>query len=266
MIQLWVIVVIALTGCDRQNDNFDKYIRNGERIYIGKLDSVTVLSGINKFKVLAYTSDPRIEQMSIYWSDRGDSVNIPVPKHEADEPISVVVDKGEMPLQEQNYVLEFVNFDCYGNKSITVEGIIEVYGDYYLSQLYNLRTNCELDKAANKLTIQFYPRRINSEQEVYIIYRNKDNGWTRVRYTRNEIDNDLAGELVLDSSVLSENTEDCEVYLQTVFVPEEGCIDTVYMPKRVLTSKIKVANLEDSEEVQRILQDECLKIFPMMAE
>jgi hypothetical protein len=42
-----VIAVFAMmVSCSGQNDNFDQYLENGERVYIGKLDSCKVFSGV----------------------------------------------------------------------------------------------------------------------------------------------------------------------------------------------------------------------------
>lgn len=267
------VISSLLIGCTGQNDNFDQYLRNGERVYIGKVDSAEVFSGINRFKVRVYSSDVRIAKMRVFWALHSDSVEFNIPAHDKNVPLEFIIDKGTQPLPERDYVLQFVNYDDAGNRSMNYEALTNVYGDYFISQLYNFKTDVALKTNAligNMLTVAFSPKVSNSEAGVYIIYLNKDSNWVRTYYSRDNIDNDdkaarpeLVGRvLTLDKKVLPANKNDIRVYMQSVFVPDETSIDTVYMPSKKIVSSIAAADLTDKQSMETILSNDCVKLYP----
>lgn len=271
---LSVFILFALiVGCTGQNDNFDKYLENGERVYIGKLDSVKVFSGINRFKVRVWSSDRRIERMRIFWGLKSDSVEFEIPPHDRTDSLEFVIDKGTLPLPERDYVLQFVNYDAYGNNSMITEALTNVYGETFINDLYNWRTDVALKSnpiTGNMLQITFSPKISNSEYGVYVLYVNKDGNWERKFYTRQEIEvNDkekhpeLSGRtLTFDKNTLPANKEDIRFYMQSVFVPDETCIDSVYMPSKKIESIIKNADLADKASMESLVKTECVQLYP----
>lgn len=81
-LKAWALLglTISLASCGDQNEVFQKYLDQGERIYISIADSLTVLPGnqraIVKWKV---DSDPKLKDCVLKWSD-ADSVIVPIEK------------------------------------------------------------------------------------------------------------------------------------------------------------------------------------------
>jgi hypothetical protein len=68
------LVTSTLLSCTKWDD-YKKYTADGEIIYAGKLDSVKVLSGKNRVRVVGkLNADPKISSVKIFWNQNADSL------------------------------------------------------------------------------------------------------------------------------------------------------------------------------------------------
>lgn len=119
--------LLLLTAC-RKQDDYKKFIKDGEILYTGKADSLLVRAGRNRVQLSwLLISDPKISQSKIYWNNRQDSMLIAIKRTSGVDTIRVFIDK----LEERAYTFEVYNFDKDGNTSVRTEGNGFVYGKMY---------------------------------------------------------------------------------------------------------------------------------------
>ena len=126
-----VLAIIGLFGCSGMNESIEPYLSQGEIIYISKSDSAFVYPGRERFMVQFYMSDPRATEMHIYWSQRADSLIIPISEEDKGKAIDVYVGTATSPIAEGNYTVELITHDALGHTSIVDEKVVNVYGEVF---------------------------------------------------------------------------------------------------------------------------------------
>ncbi|MCG8475771.1 MAG: hypothetical protein MI784_09905 [Cytophagales bacterium] len=143
----FILCASLLFCCDGMNEIHEKYLQ-GERVYLGKIDSIKLEVGLYKVKVDWWLNqDPKIEKTVIYWNHRKDSLVVPVggkPQY------SAVIEN----LKETSYTFEMVNKNKYGELSIAEEMSAFVYGDRYMNSLRNRKIK-KVNTYANKAVIHW---------------------------------------------------------------------------------------------------------------
>ena len=117
-----VVSFILYSSCDDMNDIHQKYVDRGEKVYLGKVDSIKSFSGMNRVKLTWYiTADPKIESTIIYWNMRKDSVIKTFTRTQPGvQKDSIVIEN----LPENTHVFNFRNVNATGASSLfsTVAG------------------------------------------------------------------------------------------------------------------------------------------------
>ena len=135
VIYIIAIAVLSLMvySCYDMNDISEKYIVDGEIIYIAKVDSAKTYSGFNRV-ILSFVlgSDPKISEVLIYWNSKKDSLLVDMDNAAPQDTITVPLD-----LPEKDYLFEIYTLDDKGNRSVKVQVVGKVYGDSYRSTLTN---------------------------------------------------------------------------------------------------------------------------------
>lgn len=128
------ILLAGFTACSKMDDTYKEFIKNGERIYIGKADSVKIYPGKDRLKIrwLAI-SDPRIVRVKIYWNNRTDSTEVQVNRTVDIDTVDVMLEN----MAEGDYSFDIITFDNKGNTSIPVNAVGKVFGDQYQQSLLN---------------------------------------------------------------------------------------------------------------------------------
>ncbi len=128
-----LVTLLLYSSCDKMNDIQKEYEDRGEKVYLGKVDSIKAFSGVNQVKLTWYmTADPKIQKTIIYWNMRNDSIVRPfsrtTPGLQKD---SIVIQN----LPEDTHVFEFRNVNDAGETSLisTASGI--VWGEEYKNGL-----------------------------------------------------------------------------------------------------------------------------------
>lgn len=133
---LWIALIsLLLMQCESMTDTYQKYIDEGEKLYLGKTDSLIAMPGIGRIKLKWYVnSDPKIEETIIYWNMRQDSVVKTFQRKEEGMQTDSIIIEG---LAEGLYTFELYNRNVRGDRSLfsSVQG--EVYGENFISGLKN---------------------------------------------------------------------------------------------------------------------------------
>ncbi|MBF4470533.1 MULTISPECIES: DUF4998 domain-containing protein [Flavobacterium] len=130
----FLLAAVTISSCTSMDDGYKDFIKDGEISYTGKIDSLHVYSGKNRVQVKGlFISDPKITECRIYWDNRKDSVVVPVTRTQGIDVLDVIING----LVENVHNFEVRTFDKLGNTSIPVYKIGTVYGDRYITSLYN---------------------------------------------------------------------------------------------------------------------------------
>jgi hypothetical protein len=127
------VLGVTLATCTKTKNNaYKDYLKGGEIVYPGRVDSVIVQAGNKRARIVAVLgNDPLVNKLRIYWNNKADSIEAPV-DHSTDS-IKVVIPN----LREGNYNFTVHTFDQAGNKSVVAHAAGNVYGDSYISSLSN---------------------------------------------------------------------------------------------------------------------------------
>lgn len=132
-------VVIVFIGCSDMNDLHNKYLKDGERIYLGRIDSVHIYPGNQRVKFRYWVSDPRVKSVLLFWVPENDSVKININKTLSTDSFDITIGglNGLKSIQEGNYTFKIITSNDDGDYSLPFEKIINIYGETYRSTLLN---------------------------------------------------------------------------------------------------------------------------------
>jgi hypothetical protein len=222
---LWII--IAACSCSRMNDLHDEYLKDGEILYTGKVDSATVFAGERRVMLRYYTSDPKAKNLIIYWNFRNESKQLAIPAKNATDPVDVWIE----PLEEGPVYFELVTLDeNMQNKSVPYSVDGTAYGDMFRSTMMNRNLRSIIrDYYDNNVTIGWYNADTRS---IGVELRYTDRSGATVEYTV------PPGEGV---TVFTDVAVDAEyIQYRTVYMPEPTAVDVFYTGWRqidILTGK-----------------------------
>lgn len=152
--QLLTVPLLAagMAGCSKMNDLHDKYLREGETIYVSRLDTVNLRAGNGRVVLRYVNNDPKVAKMIVYWRTRQDSAVLEVPPATGDTLEAVVPD-----LAEDGYNFELITMNKESKfRSVPYEINGNVYGSRFQASLYNRGVSSrELIDAENTLTVRW---------------------------------------------------------------------------------------------------------------
>ena len=126
------MLLVAALACETNYETFEKFTKDGEKIYVGTPDTVLVGQGFNKLRFrVAVNADPKIKKGVLSTTDK--SV-----EHEfAFERAKIGSDtiSFDLDIPEGEYTFSLYLMDAEGNTSIKREVSAKVYGERYQSGL-----------------------------------------------------------------------------------------------------------------------------------
>lgn len=201
-------LALALASCGDQNEVFQKYLDQGERVYISIADSLTVLPGneraVVKWKVDA---DPKLKDCVLKWNDT-DSVVVPINKT-GEQWLSTTIDK----LPEGELTFAAYTRDVYGNKSLTSEKAKRIYGESYISSLLNRSVASVEATSSDNTKITWYS--MTGCVGVNLTYTNNQG---------KEVTRFVPGSE--QETVLTDAQLGTDFSYTSLFVPTDECVDT----------------------------------------
>lgn len=125
-----------LLGSCTKADDYKKFLRDGDIVYAGTLDTVIAQSAKNKINMaMRLGTDASVTLIKIYWNDKQDSVQLDIARPAATNVVNLLIPN----LTPGSYNFQIYTFDSNGNSSVvkTASGIS--YGEDYELSLVNRR-------------------------------------------------------------------------------------------------------------------------------
>lgn len=133
-ILLAILPLAAIFSCQKMNDLHDKYLVNGEDIYICKPTECVAQAGYEKIKITYKYSDVRTGKISVTW--RGGSILEDVPENSLGEECVLMLED----LPEDTYTLSVKMWSADETfYSVPIELQVTTFGEYYVSGLQNAK-------------------------------------------------------------------------------------------------------------------------------
>jgi hypothetical protein len=123
-------------SCSKMDDTYDDFIKDGEIVYTGRVDSVRPWPGNNRIYLsMLLISDPKISKVKVFWNtgSQSDSTEKEVQRSAGIDTVWFSFNK--MP--EGTFTFNIYTFDKLGHKSVKTDIIGDVYGEKYIAQLVN---------------------------------------------------------------------------------------------------------------------------------
>ncbi|MDR3246461.1 MAG: hypothetical protein LBT50_08525 [Prevotellaceae bacterium] len=200
-----------IAGCSEMDDTQREYLDRGEKIYVGKIDSLTVHGGHNRVKITglmyyAYSA----EKCIIRWKTDlvNDSITVSLAGLSAQDTFSVVI-----ALDEGTYQFFVQTYDREGNKSLNEECYGYSYGNQFILQ------------ASSKLISQMKPE----PSGITLLWNDSEQAeGVEVVYESNSGDEILKLSGDVRETVLPDWKIGGYIKSRTALIPETGAIDTLY--------------------------------------
>lgn len=148
---LAVLCIAILYSCSKMDATYADFIKDGEIVYTGKVDSIKTHPGNNRLGLsMLLISDPKISKVKVFWNtgSQPDSTEKAVQRTPGTDTVRFYFDK--MP--EGTFTFYIYTYDNLGHKSVKTDVIGDVYGEKYIAQLVNraikTTTYSEADKTA----------------------------------------------------------------------------------------------------------------------
>lgn len=216
-----IAAVSALCACSDMNSLHDKYLEDGETIYLARFDSLKIYPGRERVQVFYWLSDPKVATTTATWNMDRESGEYEVHKTTPDTPGSFII----TGLDEGSYSFNFYNNNAeHDLRSIKYSITAISYGDAYQNAIINTSpTDFTYNQTTDKYSFKIKTRYENAM--AYDVCYTKVDG-TKVTDLRYSIESlsDKDGNMVYPI-VLEGGSSTMDIQLRTVYHPEPNCID-----------------------------------------
>lgn len=128
------IILILASACSDMNDLHDKYLVNGETIYISKFDSMYLYPGRERAMLKYWLSDPKAQKCVIKWALGNDSIIKDINVTSFNSAGYLFIDN----LNEGSISFEIINRDKnFKYSSVKDSYTLTIYGDDFQTTLLN---------------------------------------------------------------------------------------------------------------------------------
>ncbi len=215
-----ISIVVLFSRCSEMNDIHDMYLEDGERIYIGKVDSLKAYPGNERVKLVFWAADPRAKTVGFYWYPNNDSMFVDIEHTSGLDSFEVFIGGtgSDKSIPEGNYTLRAITRDNKGHFSVPYEKIMSIYGPQYQSSLTNRIIKSLVFEESEGLLSVFFSGPVNdNEIGLGISYTDKDG---------------IPHNLYIPESSIGDQTDITNVdpskgvKYQTYFLPDPTAIDT----------------------------------------
>lgn len=223
-----VSVVAFFTSCSDMNDKHDEYLAGGERIYIGKIDSLKTFAGDGRVLLRFWASDPRAKTVGFYWYPENDSLFVDITHTAVTDYFEVYLGgaTSAKAIREGNYTLKVITRDNKSHFSIPLEKIVNIYGDRFRSILTNRVLKTIAYQATDaSLSLTFSGPSNDKEIGIELSYTNKS-GEAKTLVLANK-------DITTPVKLLNVDKIKTVSY-RTMFLPEPLAIDTFYATSKTI--------------------------------
>ncbi|SEM53328.1 protein of unknown function [bacterium A37T11] len=211
----WLLLGVFVAACDKADENYKKYIPNGETVYPAKVDSLKANPGKNRIQLYwLLKSDSRITKTKVFWNNKQDSLELSVTsKNPIDTFRTLLTNLAEGP-----YIFQVYTYNPENARSVKSEVNGEVYGEAYESFLIN-RTLRSITANAGTVTLKWDQADPRSPG---VLLNFKDQ-------------NGLAQEVLVPSTegttILNTVPQTGSMSFRTLILPVSNAIDTLKAPE-----------------------------------
>jgi len=118
---LCMLGTLLLLGvsCGKMEDSYKEFIKDGERIYAGRVTEVITTAGNEKLKITwKIPTDPNINEFRIFWNNNRDSLSVNFDRASYNKPM---MELNINPLKAGNYYFNIRSYDLNGRSSVRTE-------------------------------------------------------------------------------------------------------------------------------------------------
>lgn len=204
-------ILILIASCTKMNDFHDEYLKRGEAIYVGKVDSANVFAGNGRLLLRYWSSDPKAKKLMIYWKSKTDSMLVDISGMSGSDSADILIPD----LEENNYLFEMFTMDKnLKNKSIVFQKSGQVYGPKFQAGILTRQIR----------TAVFMP---SGEAEVRWLGSVEKALGTELIYT-NTSGNEIEKFIPITEDITTIPDLAGNLKYRTLFLPEPSAIDTFY--------------------------------------
>lgn len=208
-----LLLFLGITACNKQDAHYKDFIKDGEIVYVGKIDSIIFHPGYNRVKLSwPIPSDPSVQSVKIFWNSRNDSsvINMHDSWRDEDTVFTILED-----LQEGAYTFELFTYDKKNHSSVVSEVSGNVYGENYLSLLLQRQIQ-ETSMREDDFMVKW---RVGDDNLIgtEIKYKNKEGG-ERLVFTKSDE----------NESLLIDWEPNSLIEYRSLYLPDSLAIDTFY--------------------------------------
>ena len=214
---MFVFSGLTTMACSDMNDLHDKYLEQGETIYLAKFDSVKLYPGRYRARVDYWVTDPKAKKCVIEWNMGASSKTVDITNTTGETPNSFYLEE----LDETTISFDFRTYtEAMEYPSLKTNVTTTIYGDRYLSTLLNTNVSSySFSPITQELTLYW-----SSNYEGTIAYLIK---YTNINGEEQELRIDVNSE---KKAVLPDFPEFGSFTYATVYLPAEGAIDEFATP------------------------------------
>ncbi|MEL1240590.1 DUF4998 domain-containing protein [Flavobacterium flavipallidum] len=229
-----LLITAGLWSCSSIDDTYKDFIKDGEVSYTGKIDSLHVYGGRNRVNIKGLIiSDPKVSEVRVFWNTHKDSVVVPITRTSGIDELDVVIND----LDENIYNFEVRTYDKLGNKSVPVYVIGNVYGERYEASLTAAIMNRNIAVGINS--------GVNLDGNLAALNDlTAKSSYSILKYTATD---DSEKELIMPINQsdfkISDFKAGTNVKYKTVYLPEEGAIDSFFTPESLFAPQVDVTSL-----------------------
>lgn len=204
-------MLCTLLGCAKMDDTYSEFVKEGERIYVAKADSLKIRGGKNRLQLSwLLLSDPKVVKYKVTWNNGRDSIVNPVVKTASVDTITLMINN----IEEGTHEFEIYTYDKLGNTSVKATKIGRVFGSRYAASLLPA-TYEQLIRDKNQLKVVWSEP--SNDLAALVINYNYNNVMKSIRVDRTE-----------KSTLLQGLQRGGEFEFMTAYLPEPGALDTFY--------------------------------------
>lgn len=125
---------LAIAACSDMNDLHDKYLQQGETIYLAKFDSVKLYPGRYRVRIDYWITDPKAQKCVVGWNMGTKNQTIDITNTTGETPNSFYIEE----LDETTISFDFITYtEAMEYPSLKTNVTTTIYGDRYASTLLN---------------------------------------------------------------------------------------------------------------------------------
>lgn len=132
IVTLTIALIVSVHSCKKVDDNYKQFLEGGERVYVGRADSIKTYGGQNRIMLeWLLISDPKVTGYKVFWNNGRDSISNPVQKINVIDTVRLMINN----IPEGAYFFDIYTYDNEGHRSVKATAYGRVYGSNYQKSL-----------------------------------------------------------------------------------------------------------------------------------